>query len=95
MIVVRFFTGVTVKYADATHFRTLPDGRVEIYIDRNPRESEGIYDIKALAIIQPTAGAIIERGEDVAEMSHPQFPVHKKNNKNIFEKIINCLGHGV
>jgi hypothetical protein len=67
MIIVRFFTGVTVKYEKAEQIIYKNDGRIEIKTGTHPENGD------LLAILQPSCGAIIENG-DCGKMIHPAFP---------------------
>lgn len=67
MITVRFFSGHVVVYRDADMFRIRPDGRIEIG-RRRAGEDTGKYEdpnnvpMDIDAVLQPTAGALVEGG---------------------------------
>lgn len=79
MIIARFFTGVTIKYPTADFFQSRPDGFFEICKGTNENKI-------VIAIIQPTAGAILERADNLSEMTHPAFP--DKKVKTLMERIV-------
>lgn len=81
MIVVRFFTGVIVKYPTATFWRKHHDGGIEIC-------SGSIESAQVLTYLQSTAGALIDRGEGVGITMIPA----QSKNKSIFEQIFGEKG---
>lgn len=70
MIIVRFFTGVEIQYARGTQIIFKPDGRVEIKTGDHPENGE------VLAVLQATAGAVIQNGE-TGQMTIPGQPPPK------------------
>lgn len=82
MIIVRFFTGVVVKYPAATLMRKHPDGTIEICKGEN-RENAVV-----IASLQPTAGAIVETGPYHAIMTTPQ----NIEDKSVWERVFGHKG---
>lgn len=81
MIIIRFFTGVTIRYPEANLFRN-NDGVIEI-CKAGHSDLEENNAVKILAIVQPTAGAVVE-ANDFGILTHPQFPEKKSLWEEVF-----------